>query len=126
MFHPALTSFSVILAFAVLSLPGTAFAEKLGTLPRGKWHCELPGDVAGTFTIKQEEENFIILSASRYQGAEGKIGTYLRRGKQILMTSGPKKGQRYHLRSARIVRKLKNDGTPGPLRCVHLTSDRPL
>lgn len=114
---PSKPTLLALLALTAALAPTTASAEMLGTLDRGEWYCELPGDASGPSGINKEEENFSILNASRYSTSGG-TGTYLRRGKNVMMTSGPRKGDRYWLSSSRIVRKLDKDGNLTPLRCL--------
>jgi hypothetical protein len=110
-------------ALAALALALVAFAAlpavaqgRIGTLERGRYVCELPGDATGRAGVEQEDENFAIASASRYNSPQGS-GTYLRRGDVLEMTSGPRNGDRYQVVSERFVRKMDN-GSPGRLRCV--------
>jgi len=116
-------SHAFLKALAALVLAAPAFAAlpaaaqgKIGTLERGQYVCELPGDAAGRAGVEQEGENFTISSASRYTAPDGS-GTYLRRGNVLEMTSGARNGARYQVVSERFLRKLE-DGTPGRLRCV--------
>ncbi|MXP25384.1 elongation factor P [Altererythrobacter indicus] len=118
----------IILALCALAaawLPAAASAEKLATLERGQWYCEMPGDASGPAGLELKQENFRILSASRYKTSEGS-GIYLRQGKHVLMTSGPRKGDRYQLVAERIVQKLDSNGNLTPLRCVQHNSDQRL
>lgn len=88
----------------------------IGTVERGQYICELPGDAAGAAGIEQPEENFRIEGASRYSAREGS-GTYLRRGDVLTMTTGPRNGDAYAVISSTFLRKMEN-GEPGRLRCV--------
>jgi hypothetical protein len=45
-------------------------------------------------------------------------GTYLLTGDQIVMTSGPRMGERYHRLTQGFLRKQNADGSDGDLRCV--------
>ena len=102
-------------ALAFAALPALAQGE-IGTLERGAYVCELPGDATGRAGVEQPEANFAITSASRYTSPQGS-GTYLRRGNVLEMTSGPRNGERYQVISSKFLRKLEN-GDPGRLRCV--------
>ena len=113
-----------LLALGTTWLPTTASAEKLNTLKRGNWYCEMPGDASGPVGVVDDTEDFKILSASRYKVSEG-TGTYLRQGKHVLMTSGPRRGDRYQLASSRIVRKLDKQGNLTALRCLRHSSEPP-
>lgn len=108
-----------VIAFAALpALAQTDLREQgqIGTLERGAYVCELPGDAAGRAGIVQEELGFTIASASRYSSSDGP-GTYLRRGATVEMTSGPRTGERYQVVTERFLRRLDN-GQPGRLRCI--------
>ncbi len=87
----------------------------IGTIERGQYVCELPGDAAGSVGLHQPHEDFRIASASRYRAADGD-GTYLRRGDVVTMTSGPRNGAQYAVISTTFLRKIEN-GEPGRLRC---------
>jgi hypothetical protein len=89
---------------------------QIGTIERGQYTCELPGDASGAAGIHQPQEDFRIASASRYRADDGD-GTYLRRGDVMTMTSGPRNGAQYAVISPNFLRKLDN-GEPGRLRCV--------
>lgn len=99
-----------------ISVPALA-QQDIGTMPRGEYRCELPGDAAGAAGVEQAEESFTILSASRYRSGDGR-GTYLRRGNMLSMTSGPRNGDRYVIVSENFLRKLDADGKPTRLRCI--------
>jgi hypothetical protein len=105
----------VLLAGGMLAAPVLAQGQ-LGTIARGTYTCELPGDAAGAAGIEQPAEGFTIASASRYISPQGE-GTYLRRGDVLTMTSGPRNGDSYAIVSRNFLRKLEN-GEPGRLRCV--------
>jgi hypothetical protein len=107
---------TMILLFALSAAP--AFAQgPVGTVERGSFSCELPGDAAGAAGVAQPEQNFRIASASRYQTQQGD-GTYLRQGKTIRFTGGPRKGEAYLVESENFFRRLGPDGQPTRLRCV--------
>ena len=107
---------TLILLLAVTAAP--AFAQgQVGTAERGAYSCELPGTAAGAAGIAQPQDDFTIASASRYQSARGE-GTYLRQGKTIRFTRGPRKGEAYAMESDNFVRRIGPDGKPGRLRCV--------
>ena len=88
----------------------------IGTVERGSYVCELPGDAASRPGVEQPSENFVIESASRYTSAAGS-GTYLRRGNTLTFTSGPRQGESFAIVSAGFMRRNEN-GQPGRLRCV--------
>jgi len=105
---------------AALALPLTAPAQAtgpVGTLARGTYACELPGDALGKSGIRQPQEDFTILAASLYSAPQGR-GTYLANGDHITMTSGPRKGDAYRRESENFLRKLTRDGHESVLRCI--------
>jgi hypothetical protein len=99
---------------ALLTVPALA-QDQIGTVERGQYVCELPGDAMNGVAIEQPDENFEIASASRYRSPQGN-GTYLRRGDMVTMSSGPRNGQQYVVISPVMLRKIEN-GEPGRLRC---------
>lgn len=108
---------STIAALAIATLPSTAWAQgRIGTVARGLYVCELPGNASGAAGIEQPQESFRIANSSRYETAEGN-GTYLRRGDTLTMTSGPRKGDSYQVVTSTFLRKIEN-GEPGRLRCI--------
>jgi hypothetical protein len=107
---------TMILLSALLAAPALAQGP-VGTAERGSYACELPGDASGAAGVAQPEQNFRIASASRYQSAQGE-GTYLRQGRTIRFTGGPRKGEAYRLESEDFLRRLGPDGQATRLRCV--------
>ena len=102
-------------AFAAVTVP--AFAQgAIGTIERGAYICELPGDAGGLAGVEQPAKAFTIESASRYSSPQGS-GTYLRRGDMLMFTSGPREGERYAVVGGGFLR-LVEDGKPGRLRCL--------
>lgn len=116
-----------VISFAVRTAIGAALLSAaagpaigqgpIGTMKRGPYVCELPGDAAGSAGIEQSQANFTITTASRYTSAQGD-GTYLRRGETLSFTSGPRAGETYRVISDGFLRFVEN-GKPGRLRCVH-------
>ena len=105
-----------IVAAAIATPALSALPQQIGTIERGHYVCELPGDAAGAAGVPQPDESFTIDSASRYSSPQGD-GTYLRRGDRLTMTSGPRNGDSYEIQSRGFLRKIEN-GEPGRLRCV--------
>lgn len=106
----------ILLALAV-PLASPALAQgAIGTVARGTFACELPGDAAGQAGIAQPERNLTIESASRYSSPQGS-GSYLRRGDTLTLTSGPRQGESYTVISEGFLRLIEGGG-PGRLRCV--------
>lgn len=107
----------LLAAIAAASLLAPAAAQgPIGTVTRGPYRCELPGDAAGQAGQVQPEAAFTIDSASRYTSPQGG-GTYLRRGNTLTLTSGPRQGESYAILSEGFLRRIEN-GRPGRLRCV--------
>lgn len=105
---------SILLAAApAAAVPG----GKLGTMEAGTYICELPGDAGGPAGIRQPEEGFDIVNSTTYRNAQGR-GTYLLTGDVLTMTSGPKRGLRYHRISERFLRQIDASGKDSALRCV--------
>ncbi|MEO5587752.1 MAG: elongation factor P [Novosphingobium sp.] len=110
------TLLSIVAAGPALAAPG----GPIDTIHRGEYYCELPGDATGPAGYPVAEEGFEILSGSSYATASGG-GAYLLTGDLLVMTSGPKRGQRFNRLSSNFLRKLAPDGTESPLRCVRRT-----
>jgi len=110
--HVAIAILVAIIASPALSI----MPQQIGTIERGQYVCELPGDAAGAAGVPQPDQSFTIDSASRYSSPQGD-GTYLRRGDRLTMTSGPRNGDSYEIQSRGFLRKIEN-GEPGRLRCI--------
>lgn len=108
---PLATALIVILAAPVLA------QSDVGTITRGSYVCELPGDVRGNAGVPQPEAGFSIESASRYSSLQGS-GTYLRRGERVDFTSGPRNGESYAIVGRDFLRRVEPNGQPGRLRCL--------
>ncbi|MXO64654.1 elongation factor P [Altericroceibacterium endophyticum] len=94
-------------------------ASPISALERGRYVCETPGDAAGPAGRHEPDKDFRILGASRYVSDEGS-GTYLRTGKKVIFTSGPRRGETYETqRSNRFLRQLDNEGRATRLRCIY-------
>lgn len=118
MFKPAVIFCATFAIVGALSPDMAARAqEKIDTLARGAYVCELPGSADGRPGIEQSEASFTILSASRYSAPQG-TGTYLRRGNTVKMTSGPRNGEHYRLQGRNFLRLLDKNGEPTRLRCL--------
>jgi hypothetical protein len=89
----------------------------IDTLELGKYTCELPGDAEGERGVHVPEADFSVIFGSSYRSGS-ETGTYLLTGDQIVMTSGPRMGERYHRLSQGFLRKQKADGSDSDLRCV--------
>jgi hypothetical protein len=108
------------LPFVALMTASASVAMAQGpidTVERGPYVCERPGDAASQAGIPQAERSFTIETDSRYGSPHG-TGTYLRRGRQLTMTSGSHKGEAYVVVRPGFLRLLDADGKPSRLRCV--------
>lgn len=107
-----------ILPLALLAAPAAAVpGGEIGTLMIGRYTCELPGDALGPRGVHVPSADFAVVPGSSYR-ANGVRGTYLLTGDQVVMTSGPRKGERYHRLTQGFLRKQNSDGSDGDLRCV--------
>lgn len=106
----------IFVAAAAISAPPALAQGAIGTVERGQYLCELPGDATARAGVPQPGAGFTIASASRYKSAEGD-GVYLRRGNTLAFTSGPRAGETYQVVSEGFLRLMEN-GKPGRLRCV--------
>ncbi|TCJ39325.1 elongation factor P [Parafrankia sp. BMG5.11] len=114
--------------FAVLLLAtagfGTAAHEgKLGTLPHGRYVCELPGDAAGLASRPVDKAWFEITNASTYVAETGK-GTYLLSGDDVVFTRGPMRGARFERVSPKRLQRTNLEGEFAKMRCVRTGSSR--
>lgn len=108
------------IASALFAAPAVAVSGgELGTLERGPWACEMPGDATTTAGVAMPAADFEITNDSTYQVSDGR-GTYLRTGDDVRMTSGPRKGERYTVQSEHFLRKVGGNGKDSGLRCIRL------
>ena len=109
---------AIALVAASTLAAATAIAQgEIGSLERGQYLCELPGNAAGAAGVPQPDAGFSIDSGSRYSSPQGG-GTYLRRGERISFTSGPRNGESYIVVGRDFLRRVEADGQPGRLRCI--------
>lgn len=94
--------------------------QEIATLPIGQYVCDLPGHALGPAGLRQPEAGFAILNASSYH-ADGGGGSYLLSGDMLTMTSGVRRGQRYHRLPSGLLRRIGPDGKDSPLRCYRLS-----
>jgi hypothetical protein len=106
---------ALLLATPVLATTG----GKLGTLDRGSWTCEMPGDAGSERGIPVDGAEFVVTPSSTYRTETGS-GTYLRTGDMVTITSGPRRGERYRVATERMLWKLAPDGSDEGMRCVKL------
>jgi hypothetical protein len=108
----------LLLAPALLA-SGAALAGDglLGTLPHGRYLCELPGDAIGPASRPLTGAWFDVVNASSYASESGK-GTYLRTGMAVTFTTGPMRGARFELASPKVLRRTNLEGPLAAMRCV--------
>ena len=108
----------LMLCTALMATPAHAVSGGvIGTLPRGDWVCETSGDAMGTPGVPAPDRDFTVIRASAYETPAGD-GTYLLTGADLMMTTGPRRGEHYRLVSENFLRAVKPDGTDTDLRCV--------
>ena len=108
------------LPFALFALSAAALAVPGGpidVLAPAAYQCEMPGDASGPAGYRVTSEDFAIVNSNTYYTAQGR-GTYLLTGDLLVLTSGPKRGHKYHRISDNFLRKLGPDGKDSALRCV--------
>jgi hypothetical protein len=89
----------------------------IGTLPQGKYSCELPGNAGGPVRVAAAEFDFTVILGSSYR-ADGQRGSYLLTGDLVQMTGGKLKGLKLHRISNGFLRRVEANGEDGELRCV--------
>lgn len=107
-----------ILAATTAMAPAAATpGGQIDTLQHGAYACELPGDATGPAGVRQADQDFSVVNASSYSTPSGR-GTYLLTGDIVTLTSGPRKGEKYHRLSGNFLRRMNADGIDSELRCV--------
>ena len=106
----------LILAAVLCAAPAQAQGD-LGTLPAGRYLCELPGDAAGLASRPVDGHWFDVINASSYV-AEGGSGTYLLTGKTVTFTRGPMRRARFEWNGMRALKRTDLTGELAKLRCV--------
>ena len=108
------------LVFLLVSGLGSpsAFAQgPLGTLPLGRYLCELPGDATGPASQPVPGAWFDVINASSYV-TDGGDGTYLLTGEDVVFTRGPLRGARFERSGARALKRTDLAGKFAKMRCV--------
>ena len=113
---------------AVLGVLGVSAAQavpggEIGTLPPGRYVCELPGDAAGLASRPVDKAWFEITNASTYVAETGK-GTYLLSGDDVVFTRGPMRGARVERVSPKRLQRTNLEGEFAKMRCVRTGSSR--
>lgn len=113
MLRYALPALVLTLSTVALAVPG----GPIDVLAPATYACEMPGDATGSAGYRVDAENFKIDNSNSYTTAKGR-GTYLLTGDLLVLTSGPKRGQKFRRISDNFLRKLGPDDQITPLRCV--------
>ncbi|MGX7952452.1 elongation factor P [Tsuneonella sp. HG249] len=101
-----------------LFVAGPALAQgDLGTLPKGRYLCELPGDAVGLASRPVAGQWFDVVNASRYVTVGGE-GTYLLTGQTVVFTRGPMRGARFEWNGMKAMQRTDLTGDLAKLRCV--------
>ena len=113
--RPLIASLALIALAAppVQAVPG----GPLGTLELGRYVCEVPDTADVTRGRQMEGLEFSVVTTSSYR-SHGTLGSYLRTGDSVVLTSGPRKGERFNVISSGYLQKLDDAGNETPLRCV--------
>lgn len=106
-----------VLALAVDQPAGAVPGGDLGVLQQGRYACEVPDPIGVTRGIAQDNARFTVVNASSYRD-QGVIGSYLRVGDDVTLTSGPRYGERYRVVSSGTLQRLDANGAETPARCV--------
>ena len=114
MFRPI---FCILLAAEAVASTGAQAAGPLGTLPLGRYLCELPGDAAGLASKPVPRAWFDVINASSYDSERGD-GTYLLTGDEVVFTRGPMRGARFERSGARTLKRTDLIGPQAKMRCV--------
>lgn len=108
-----LPALALILSAAALAVPG----GPIDVLAPATYACEMPGDATSAAGYRVDAENFTVANSNSYTTTKGR-GTYLLTGDLLVLTSGPKRGQKFRRISDNFLRKLGTDGKETALRCV--------
>lgn len=93
----------------------------LGTVELGRYACEVPDPLDVTRGRIIAGDEFTVVNASSYR-TQGIRGSYLRTGNDIVMTSGPREGEKYQWAGRGILQRRGADGTDTHARCVRVGS----
>ena len=110
----------MVLASAAVFPLAAQVGGPLGTLTHGTYECALPGDALAEPYDPIPSETIFIIPGSAYRDADGARGLYLLRGRELVFTSGPKKGQRFRRVGDNTIKRLLDDGELGRLTCIRI------
>jgi hypothetical protein len=114
---------AAIFVAAALATPGAHAEGRLGTLPLGRYLCELPGDASGPASRPLDKAWFDVVNASSYEAETGR-GTYLLTGDDVVFTRGPMRGARFELVSPKTLQRTNLEGEFAKMRCIRTGSTR--
>lgn len=110
-------------AALAMATAGNATPGSIGTLTQGYYACEMPGDAAGRAGVPAQQHDFTVVNASTYSKA-GEQGTYLVRGDNVTMTSGPMRGAQFERVRGDYLRRTDAVGENGRMRCIRASGAR--
>ncbi len=113
----AIAALVLVAAAPPLDTPVPVPGGLIGTLPQGRYTCELPGNAGGPVRVPATEFDFTVILGSSYR-AGGERGSYLLTGDLVQMTGGKLKGLKLQRISDGFLRRIEGNGRSGELRCV--------
>ena len=119
-FPAAAAAFVLVAAAPKSDMPQPVPGGLIGTLPQGKYTCELPGNAGGPVRVPAADFDFTVILGSSYR-ANGERGSYLLTGDLVQMTSGKLAGLKLHRVSDGFLRRVDASGRDGAMRCVLAT-----
>lgn len=111
-----LPSLALLLSAAAPPVPAVP-GGLIGTLPQGRYTCELPGDASGPVRVAAHDFDFAVIHGSSYRSGNSR-GSYLLTGDTVTMTGGKLKGLKLHRIADGFLRQVQANGTDGEMRCV--------
>lgn len=116
--HPVLhTASRALLALVAVTGSSALAGGPLGTLPLGRYLCELPGDASGPASRPVDKAWFDVITGSSYAAASGG-GTYLLTGNDVVFTRGPMRGARFVRAGPKVLQRTNLEGEFARMRCV--------
>jgi hypothetical protein len=106
---------------AAATSPSPVPGGRLSTLELGRYGCEHPDPMDVTRGRPVGGADFSIVNASSYR-QDGVMGSYLRTGDDVVMTSGPRRGERYRVAGRAVLVRTDLAGSEPDQRCVTIGS----
>lgn len=106
---------------AAATNPGPVPGGRLRTLELGRYGCEHPDPLDVTRGRPVGGADFSVVNASSYR-QDGVMGSYLRTGDDVVMTSGPRRGERYRVAGRAILVRTDLASNEPDQRCVAIGS----